>query len=145
MTAKSAPVNYPGLLVCSIVAVISIAGCGNEFPDAPIWDNPIDPLNLHIVYVLQTPSLGAILATTGSRQVTIEVLKIDPMAAFILMERKNGDAGVFVQIGMSNASEQGYVDLVPDSLGPVLYYRARVKTSDGALSPYSPAVHFTMP
>lgn len=136
---------FPGLLMWCAVASLPAPGCAHEYPDAPIWDNPVDPLNLVVVHVLEAPSLGAILATPGSRQVTIEILNIDPEAAFLLVERKNGDAGAFVEIGTSTASERGYVDMVPDSLGPVLYYRTRIRTQAGALSPYSAAVHFTMP
>jgi len=142
---NTAPGGYPGsgLGLCAALAALALASCVHEYPDAPVWDNPVE--HQTIVYVMKAPSLGAILATTGSRQVTIEILQIDPVADSILLERKNGDAGIFVQIGKSSASEGTYVDLVPDSLGPVLYYRARVQSSTGALSPYSLPVHFQLP
>jgi hypothetical protein len=129
------------LMTCLIFVALALAGC--DAPEAPAWRNSADPNSAD--YLMPPPQLGAIDATTGSRQITIHVVGIDPYATLVFFERKNGSVGAFLGIGSSPANQASFVDMVPDSIGPVLYYRVRSGTAAGALSPYSPAVHFSIP
>ncbi len=140
MTAMRDAVPGPGMLICLAVLMVGFAGCDNT--DAPAWDNPLDPAGS--AYVMQFPVMGY-LAANANRQVTVTVFSVDPYASLILIERKNGSQGVYVQVGSAPATQQIFVDNVPLSEGPVLWYRVRLQGVGGALSPYSVAQYVALP
>jgi len=114
-----------------LIAAFLAAGCTP--PDLPA-DNPRDPYSPD--YHMYAPVLGTI-TVSGQRQVTVPIYSVDPYAQQILVERKDGSAGDFVQVGAVPASQQGYSENIPAANGTSFWYRARLKGYAGALSAYS--------
>lgn len=139
MKTRIVSVGGAALLVCLAAVLTGLPGCK---PDAALWDNPLDPYNED--YVMQFPVIGN-PAPGANRQVTITVYYVDQYASLLLVERKNGSIGNFVQVGTAPASQQVFIDTVPVTEGPVLWYRVRLQAPGGALSPYSSSVYVALP
>jgi hypothetical protein len=133
--------NFRGTAAVLLTAMLAlVAGC--QISDQPAWDNPLDPDGVN--YVMQFPVLGTPVVN-AARQVTFPVYTVDPYAQLILLERRNGSTGTYGQVATMPASQQLLVDTVPATEGPVVWYRARLQSKGGSLSPFSSAVYIAMP
>ncbi len=91
------------------------------------------------------PAAPTALAATGNTaaQVTLAWTNNDPNAGSVLIERKTGAAGTYVQIGTAAAGATSFVDTTVGS-GITYLYRVRSATN-GATSAYSNEITVTTP